>query len=95
MARTPSLSNQNEVADTSGNAAPAAILGTFSVLIQGSAPRASYVSSGGVTSPGGTTKSFAVTYSDYLAVKVSTLDNSDILVTGPNAFCATGEVGEH
>ncbi|MBX7105228.1 MAG: hypothetical protein K1X57_14190 [Gemmataceae bacterium] len=39
-----------------------------------------------VTSPGGTLYTFTVTYSDNSAIKVSTLDNNDIRVTGPGGF---------
>ncbi|MBX7103985.1 MAG: right-handed parallel beta-helix repeat-containing protein [Gemmataceae bacterium] len=39
-----------------------------------------------VTTSGGTVYSFQVTYSDNVAIDVSTLDNNDIRVTGPNGF---------
>jgi hypothetical protein len=39
-----------------------------------------------VTAPGGTAYAFTVTYSDNVAIDVSTLDNNDIRVTGPGGF---------
>lgn len=39
-----------------------------------------------VTSAGGTTYTFQVTYADNVAINVSTLDNNDIRITGPNGF---------
>jgi len=39
-----------------------------------------------VTTPGGTSYTFTVTYADATAIMVSTLDNNDIRVTGPNGF---------
>ncbi|MEQ9620377.1 malectin domain-containing carbohydrate-binding protein, partial [Coleofasciculus chthonoplastes] len=39
-----------------------------------------------VTQEGGTDYQFDVTYSDNQAVDLSTLDNNDLLVTGPNGF---------
>jgi hypothetical protein len=39
-----------------------------------------------LTDSGQTTKSFTVTYSDNVAVDVSTIDASDIRVTGPNSY---------
>jgi parallel beta-helix repeat protein len=39
-----------------------------------------------VTTPGATSYTFTVTYSDATAINVGTLDNNDIRVTGPNTF---------
>ncbi len=39
-----------------------------------------------VTGPGGTLYTFTVSYADNVAINVATLDNNDIVVTGPNAF---------
>jgi hypothetical protein len=44
------------------------------------------ISAPAVTTGGGTTYTFTVTFTDNVAVRVSTLDSSDILVTGPNGF---------
>lgn len=41
-----------------------------------------------ITTSGGTTHSFTVTYADNVAVNVSTLDSSDLQVTGPGGFSA-------
>jgi glucose/arabinose dehydrogenase len=43
-------------------------------------------SAANVTTAGSSNYTFSVTYSDNAAVNVSTLDNSDLLVTGPNGF---------
>ncbi|MDB5323541.1 MAG: peptidase and in kexin sedolisin [Phycisphaerales bacterium] len=43
-------------------------------------------SAANVTASGATSYSFTVTYSDNVAVKASTIDGNDILVTGPNGF---------
>ena len=42
----------------------------------------------GVNTPGGTSYVFTVTYADNTAINVSTLDSSDVIVTGPSAFSA-------
>ena len=39
-----------------------------------------------ITGPGGVTKTFTVTYTDDVAVNISTLGNSNIIVSGPNGF---------
>src|SRR5439155_8158464 len=39
-----------------------------------------------VTTPGGTSYTFQVTYTDDTAINVGTLDSSDLRVTGPNSF---------
>jgi len=39
-----------------------------------------------VTTAGGTVYTFTVTYADDVAINVSTLDNNDVRVTGPNGF---------
>ena len=39
-----------------------------------------------ITQPGIGLKQFTVTYSDNLAIKVSTIDSSDIRITGPNGY---------
>ena len=71
--------------DLAGNLAPAVgPSGTFVVDTQ--SPTASLSAISPVTSPGGTALTFTVVYSDDVAVQVSTLDSSDILVTGPNGY---------
>jgi len=49
------------------------------------APTAS-LNAADVTQEGGTNYQFSVTYADNEAVDLSTLDNNDLLVTGPNGF---------
>jgi hypothetical protein len=49
-------------------------------------PTVSSYNAPGVTTAGGTTETFTVTYADNVAVKVSTLDSSDVRVTGPNGY---------
>jgi ELWxxDGT repeat protein len=77
------------VRDTSNNYVLAGALGTFSVNVppppDTTRPTASVIV-GNVTSGGGTTHTFTVTYSDDIAVDVSSLDDGDILVSGPNGF---------
>jgi hypothetical protein len=72
-----------QVKDTTGNAVASGKLGTFTVDTV--APTAS-LKAANVTKAGGKTCTFSVTYADNLAVNAATLDNSDILVTGPNGF---------
>jgi hypothetical protein len=72
-----------QVKDTSGNAGTARRLGTFTVDTV--APTASLAASN-VRKGGGRSYTFSVTYADNVKVNVATLDNSDILVTGPNGF---------
>ncbi|MBA3709256.1 MAG: pre-peptidase C-terminal domain-containing protein, partial [Planctomycetes bacterium] len=42
-----------------------------------------------VTAAGGTTYSFSVSYADNVAIAVSTIDGSDVRITGPAGFSAT------
>ncbi|MCX5662489.1 MAG: hypothetical protein NTW19_22640, partial [Planctomycetota bacterium] len=77
-----------QVADTSGNTAAAATLGSFTVSVPApdtTAPTAS-LTAGNVSAAGGTSYIFTVTYTDSTAVSVSSLDGSDVRVTGPNGF---------
>jgi len=81
----------NQVADTSGNFANVAALGNFLVRIDqpipsdNVAPTAS-LSAANLLTSGGNTYDFTVTYSDNVAIDISSLDNDDIQVTGPNSF---------
>lgn len=52
-------------------------------------PPTATVNAPDITSFGAATYTFTVTYTDETAVDVSTLDNSDIQVTGPNAYSQT------
>ncbi|MGA2621144.1 MAG: C10 family peptidase, partial [Thermoguttaceae bacterium] len=49
-------------------------------------PTVSAYNARNVTTAGGTTETFTVTYADSVAVNVSTLDSNDVLVTGPNGY---------
>ncbi len=77
----------NQVADTLGNPVPAGKLGTFTVKAAADkiAPKAA-LSAPNVTTLGGTSYAFTVTYTDNVEVNVSTLDGKDIRVTGPRGF---------
>lgn len=79
-----------EVVDTSGNAAAAGTLATITATISppdNSAPFVSVFNAPTMTSASDT-YSIQVTYSDNVAVQVSTLNNNDIRVFGPNDFAA-------
>jgi hypothetical protein len=73
-----------QVKDIGGNFVASGKLGTLTVDTVG--PKASSLAASKVTRAGGTSYTFTVTYADNLAVSFATLDNSDILVTGPNGF---------
>jgi predicted outer membrane repeat protein len=57
-----------------------------SVTIDRTAPTAGGLVAANVTSSGGTTYSFTVTFSDNLAVDITSIDGGDIRVTGPGGF---------
>ena len=76
-----------EVSDTRGNAAPAGTVGTFTVAIHTADPAAS-ATAPDVTTYGGTTHTITVTYTDDVAIAVSTLGAGD-LVVNPGALPAT------
>ena len=74
-----------QVSDTSGNLADAGALGTFQVAIADAvAPTAELIAK--KVTHTGTTYTFKVTFSDDEAVDVSDLDNSDVVVIGPNGY---------
>ena len=78
----------DQVSDTSANAAIASTLGTFDVNITptDTTPPTATVTASDLTTGGTSTYDFTVTFSDDTAIDVSTLDSSDVLVTGPNSF---------
>ena len=78
----------SQVADTSGNYVAASTFGSFNVTYRcdTTPPTVSAYSAPSVTTGGGTTETFTVTYADNVAVNVSTLDSNDVLVTGPNSY---------
>ena len=75
-----------QVTDTSGNPVSSGVLGTFAAAILETTPPQAAVNLLNVTSGGATGYTFTVTFTDNVAIKVSTLDSSDVLVTGPNGF---------
>jgi hypothetical protein len=80
------LLQSNQVTDTSGNTIPSGTLGSFNVNLDTLAPTASNLGVTDVNTSGGTTHSFTVDYADNVAIALSSLDSSDIQVTGPNGF---------
>ncbi len=80
------LLQENQVTDTSGNAIPNSTLGSFNVNVDTLAPTASNLGVTDVNTSGGTIHTFTVDYADNVAVDISSLDSSDIQITGPNGF---------
>jgi hypothetical protein len=77
-----------QVADTAGNFAPAAALGSFAVSLETAPPTAS-ASAPTVTTPGAAAQTVTVVYADNVGVDVGTLGTGDVVVTGPNGYAAT------
>lgn len=78
-----------EVIDKSGNAVPAGLLGGFVVNIAGNAPSATLAAIPPITNPN-TPVTLTVSYAAIGGlVDVSTLDDSDLQVSGPNGFSTT------
>ncbi len=75
--------------DAAGNLTVSADFTFTTVTPDTTAPTASLTSASNITSSGATTYSFTVTFSDNIAIKVSTLGSTDIRVTGPNGFTQT------
>ena len=81
--------NPYEIRDTVGNQAGAAVLGTFTVAVSDrdwTAPIAMLTSAPILSQAGITNYEFQVTYTDNVAIRISSLDSPDIVVTGPNGF---------
>lgn len=76
----------NQVKDSNANAVASGALGTFVTNIPDVTPPTASLNVSNVAVAGATTKTFTVTYSDDAAIDISTLDSTDIQVTGPNAF---------
>jgi Metallo-peptidase family M12B Reprolysin-like/Bacterial pre-peptidase C-terminal domain len=78
------------VHDVAGNNIPAAtVIGSFKVEVGSSdtsPPTVLPFSASPVTVPGPTTYQFNITYNDNVALNTSSLDGSDIKVTGPGGF---------
>jgi len=75
-----------QVTDAGGNPVAAGPLGTFSVAVRDTVPPTALLTALNVTAGGAAPYTFTVTYTDNVAVKVSTLGNADVLVTGPNGY---------
>jgi len=80
----------SQVTDTSGNAVPAATLGTFQATLtppppDTTAPTATLTAATLDTSRT-TPYTFTVAYTDATAVNASTINSSDVRVTGPNGY---------
>jgi PA14 domain/FG-GAP-like repeat len=73
----------NQVSDSSGNYVPRGDLGIFQVSL---VPPTANLSETNAVIVGSTGYQFTVIYNDDTGVKQNTLDNQDILVTGPNTF---------
>lgn len=74
-----------QVRDTAGNAAAPSTV-TFNVAIPSATdttPPTASISAPSITSAGGATQQITVTYSDNVAVDVSSIGSNDIAVTGP------------
>ena len=71
--------------DASGNLATSADQ-TFTTTATDTTAPTALLTASNLTSGGGGTYTFTVTYSDNVAVNVSTLNSSDVVVTGPNSF---------
>ena len=78
------------VADTNANSV-GAVQTTFDVAINDAvAPIASITASDiAVADTGATAYTFTIDYNDNIAIDVATLDNSDVVVTGPNGYSVT------
>ncbi|MHB1036890.1 MAG: NBR1-Ig-like domain-containing protein [Pirellulales bacterium] len=78
-----------EVGDSSGKYMAAGTFGSFSVNIAATditPPSWRSVGLQNITTAGVSAETFTVMYTDNVAVNVSTLDSSDIVVTGPNGY---------
>jgi PA14 domain len=73
----------NQIRDLNGNVIPTSVLGTVAVDL--TPPTASLTASN-IAIGGQKASTFTVTYSDGTAIQRSSIDDQDILVTGPNGF---------
>ena len=77
----------NQVSDINNNFMSAnPNLGSFQVNLDTIAPTFTNLVANDITAGEGNVYTFSVTYSDNRAVKVTTLDDSDVRVIGPNGF---------
>ena len=72
----------NQISDLNGNVIPTSLIGTIAVDL--TSPTAKLTAPNISINEQQRTSSFTVVYSDGTAVKRSTIDSQDILVTGPN-----------
>jgi Ca2+-binding RTX toxin-like protein len=84
--------NNGAVTDDASTPVTAGSVGTFTIAIETNPPLAALNTP--ITQPTGsaTTLDFTVTYSDDTAVDASSLDNADLMVTGPNGFSRTASL---
>jgi hypothetical protein len=87
---TLSVAPSAVVKDAAGNLLPiGATIGTYRIAVGVSdttAPTRAISTAPAVLVPGGTTYDFTIAYQDNRGLPATTLDNSDILVTGPGSF---------
>ncbi len=75
-----------QVSDCAGNSVAAGRLGTFRVAVRDTNPPNAVATTSDVTAAGATAYIFTVTYTDNVAVRVSTLGKGDVQVIGPNGY---------
>jgi CSLREA domain-containing protein len=80
------LHDDDSITDSASNPLDGNFLSGDLYTIDKTAPTAGSLVAANVTTGGGTTYSFTVTFSDNLAIDVTSLDESDIRVTGSGGF---------
>src|SRR6202012_3176615 len=76
--------------DAAGNVS--AVSTSLAVTVDQAPPTAGNLVGPPLTTPASAAHTFTVTYSDNIAVDVSTLDSNDILVTGPGGYSQLGSL---
>ncbi|MGN7613200.1 autotransporter-associated beta strand repeat-containing protein, partial [Magnetococcales bacterium HHB-1] len=83
------LKASTDIADSSSNSPPSAFTSGTTHTVDRDAPTASLTASN-VSTMGGSSYSFTIAFTDTNgSIDVSTLDNSDITVTGPNSYSSS------
>jgi hypothetical protein len=77
--------NNAQVADTTGNTVSAGVLASFSVAIADTAAPSASATAADLTSEGGSTYQFTITWGDNLLVNLSSLDSSDLVIVAPDS----------
>ncbi len=77
--------NASQVEDSNSAFVPAGSIGTFTDNADTTPPTATLSSAPTLTTPGTSTYSFAVTYSDDDAVSAATIENTSVIVTAPDS----------